>query len=82
MDEVRVGQVTTPETLKGVCDGIDIVFSSVGITKQKDGLTFRDVDYQGKPLFEDENEAGDSASTQVDLSAEPLDASGEIEVEQ
>ena len=30
-----------------LCDGMDLVFSSVGITKQKDGLTFRDVDCQG-----------------------------------
>jgi uncharacterized protein YbjT (DUF2867 family) len=26
---------------------MDVVFSSIGITRQKDGLTFRDVDYQG-----------------------------------
>lgn len=31
----------------GVCDNIDIVFSSIGITRQKDKLTYRDVDYQG-----------------------------------
>jgi uncharacterized protein YbjT (DUF2867 family) len=30
-----------------VCDGIDVVFSSIGITRQKDELTFRDVDYRG-----------------------------------
>ena len=46
-DEVFVGEVTEPESLIGVCDGIDIVFSSVGITRQKDGLTYRDVDFQG-----------------------------------
>ncbi|XID91912.1 SDR family oxidoreductase [Paenibacillaceae bacterium WGS1546] len=46
-DDVFVGEVTRPETLDGVCDGIDIVFSSVGITRQKDGLTFNDVDYGG-----------------------------------
>ena len=45
--EVVEAEVTRPETLAGVCDGIDAVFSSVGITRQKDGLTFRDVDYQG-----------------------------------
>ena len=27
-------------------DGIDIVFSSVGISRQRDGLTFEQVDYQ------------------------------------
>ena len=46
-DEVVEGQVTRPVTLEGVCAGMDVVFSSVGITRQKDRLTFRDVDYQG-----------------------------------
>ncbi len=47
VDDVFVGEVTKPETLKGLCDNIDIVFSSIGITRQKDKLTYRDVDYQG-----------------------------------
>jgi uncharacterized protein YbjT (DUF2867 family) len=47
LDEVVQAEVTRPATLEGVCDGIDIVFSSVGITKQKGKLTFKDVDYQG-----------------------------------
>jgi len=46
-DELFIGEVTDPGTLDGLCDDIDIVFSSVGITRQKDGLTYRDVDYQG-----------------------------------
>ena len=46
-DELFVGEVTRPETLAGVCEGIDIVFSSIGITRQRDGLGFMDVDYQG-----------------------------------
>jgi uncharacterized protein YbjT (DUF2867 family) len=46
-DEIVHGEVTEPETLEGVCDDIDVVFSSVGITRQKDGLSFRDVDYHG-----------------------------------
>ena len=45
-DELFIGEVTDPESLAGVCDGIDVVFSSVGITRQKDGLTYKDVDYQ------------------------------------
>ena len=45
-DELFVGEVTDPDSLTGLCDGIDTVFSSVGITRQKDGLTYRDVDYQ------------------------------------
>ena len=47
LDEIVEAEVIRPETLKHVCDGVDVVFSSVGITRQKDGLTFRDVDYQG-----------------------------------
>jgi uncharacterized protein YbjT (DUF2867 family) len=47
VDEIVEAEVTRPETLEHVCDGIDVVFSSVGITRQKDGLSFRDVDYQG-----------------------------------
>jgi uncharacterized protein YbjT (DUF2867 family) len=45
-DEIFQAQITEPKSLSGVCNGIDVVFSSVGITKQKDGLTFKDVDYQ------------------------------------
>lgn len=53
LGEVAEAEVTRPETLEGVCDGIDVVFSSVGITRQKDGLSFRDVDYRGnKNLLE------------------------------
>jgi uncharacterized protein YbjT (DUF2867 family) len=47
VDDVFVGKVTTPDTLRGLCDGIEIVFSSVGITRQADGLSYREVDYQG-----------------------------------
>ena len=46
MDEVFVGEVSKPETLSGLMDGIDIVYSSVGISRQRDGLTFEQVDYQ------------------------------------
>ncbi len=58
-DEVVEAEVTRPETLEGVCDDVDAVFSSIGITRQRDGLTFRDVDYQGnKNLLEAALEAG------------------------
>ena len=46
-NEVFIGQATKPVSLHHLCDDIDIVFSSIGITVQKDKLTFRDVDYQG-----------------------------------
>ncbi len=46
VDEVFVGQLADPNTLTGLMDGIDIVFSCVGISRQRDGLTFEQVDYQ------------------------------------
>lgn len=45
-DEVVVAEVTRPETLEGVMDGADVVFSSVGISRQRDMLTFEQVDHQ------------------------------------
>ena len=46
IDEICEAEITKPNTLKGICDGIDAVISSIGITRQKDGLTYMDVDYQ------------------------------------
>ena len=58
-DEVVRGEVTQPESLETCCDGIDVVFSSVGITKQKGNLTFQDVDFQGNVnLLEEAKRAG------------------------
>jgi uncharacterized protein YbjT (DUF2867 family) len=58
-DDLVVGEVTDPDSLYGVCDGIDVVFSSVGITRQKDGLTYQDVDCQGnKNLLTKAEESG------------------------
>ena len=45
-DEVFVGQATEPVSLENLCNDIDIVISSLGITRQKDGMTYRNVDYQ------------------------------------
>lgn len=39
-------EATQPETLKGMMEGADLVISALGITRQKDGLTYRAVDYQ------------------------------------
>lgn len=44
--EVVEAQVTKSETLNGICKDVDVVISAVGITRQKDGLTYMDVDYQ------------------------------------
>lgn len=46
-DEKYIGEVTNPDSIKDVCRNIDIVFSSIGITRQRDNLTYWDVDYQG-----------------------------------
>ncbi len=46
MDDVFVGEITKPATLTGLMEDIDIVFSSIGISRQRDGLTFEAVDYQ------------------------------------
>ena len=37
-DEILEGEVTRPETLEHVCDGIDVVFSSIGITRHQGDL--------------------------------------------
>jgi len=54
VDDLFEAQATKPETIKGICKDIDIVVSSLGITKQKDGLTYMDVDYQGNRNILDE----------------------------
>lgn len=44
--KVLRAEVTDAQTLKNCCDGIDIIISCIGITKQTDGLSYMDVDYQ------------------------------------
>jgi uncharacterized protein YbjT (DUF2867 family) len=39
-------EVTDPDSIRGCCRDIDVVISTIGITRQKDGLTYMDVDYQ------------------------------------
>ncbi|WP_372649984.1 SDR family oxidoreductase [Draconibacterium sp.] len=52
-------ELTLPESLKGLLNGVDTVISTVGITRQKDGLTYMDVDYQAnKNLLNEAVEAG------------------------
>lgn len=43
---IVTAEVTKPDTLQGLMEGVDTVITTVGITRQKDGLTYRDVDYQ------------------------------------
>ncbi len=59
IDEIVKGEITEPMSIRDICEGIDVVFSSIGITRQKDNLTFKDVDYQGnKNLLEVAKKAG------------------------
>ena len=50
-DEAVIGDLTKPETLANVCDGIDGIFSSAGaslnIRDLKDRQSYYEVDYQG-----------------------------------
>jgi len=45
-DETLTAELTRPDAIKGCCKNVDVVISTVGITRQKDGLTYMDVDYQ------------------------------------
>jgi len=47
IDDFFIGEITESKSLRGICKNIDWVFTSVGITRQKDALTYMDVDYQG-----------------------------------
>jgi uncharacterized protein YbjT (DUF2867 family) len=45
-NEIIEVEITQPESIKSCCEKIDVVISTVGITRQKDGLTYMDVDFQ------------------------------------
>jgi uncharacterized protein YbjT (DUF2867 family) len=45
-DVLVEAEATRAETLGGIMDGIDLVVSSLGITRQADGLGYREVDTQ------------------------------------
>ncbi len=47
VDDFFIGQITEPNSIKGITNNIDWGFSTIGITRQKDGMTYMDVDYQG-----------------------------------
>ena len=48
VDELQIvpSEVTQASSLRGKLEGTDVLISTVGITRQKDGLTYMDVDYQ------------------------------------
>ncbi|WP_347840430.1 SDR family oxidoreductase [uncultured Draconibacterium sp.] len=50
---------TRPQSLQGVLKTVDTLISTVGITRQKDGLSYLDVDYQANiNLLEEAQKAG------------------------
>lgn len=44
-DVLIEAEATQPEALKGIMDGVDLVVSSLGITRQTEGLGYREVDF-------------------------------------
>ena len=44
--EICEAEITNPKTIEGCCNDVEVVISTVGITRQKDGLSYMDVDYQ------------------------------------
>jgi uncharacterized protein YbjT (DUF2867 family) len=50
-DDIFIGDVTRPDTLQGLCDGIDFVVSPLGQSvspkRRKNKASFQSVDYQG-----------------------------------
>lgn len=57
--EIIEGELTNPKSIEDCCLNVDVVISTVGITKQKDGLTYMDVDYQAnKNLLEEAQRSG------------------------
>lgn len=45
-DRIIEAEATSSESLSGTMDGIDLVVSALGITRQSDGVGYWDVDYQ------------------------------------
>ena len=58
-EQIIKAEVTEPKTLSGKLHDADVVISTVGITRQKDGLTYMDVDFQANMnLLEEAKQAG------------------------
>lgn len=53
-ENIIEAQVTDKASLEGICTGFDAVISTIGITRQKDGLSYMDVDYQANRNLLDE----------------------------
>ena len=46
LTDIVQAEITHPDSIRNSCRDIDVVISTIGITRQKDGLTYMDVDYQ------------------------------------
>ncbi len=58
-EQIVVAQPTEAESLSGCLKDVDVLISTIGITRQKDGLTYMDVDYQANAnLLEEAKRAG------------------------
>lgn len=53
-DQIIEAEATWSESLAGMTDGIDLVVSALGITRQTDGVGYWDVDYQANVNLLDE----------------------------
>ena len=58
-DEVVVASATDPQQLRGIMEGAELVVSALGITRQRDGLSYWDVDYQANVNLLEEAIAAD-----------------------
>lgn len=57
--KIFTAEATDPKTLTGSCEGVDVVISALGITRQRDGLSYMDVDYQAnKNILEEARRSG------------------------
>ncbi|WP_136444048.1 SDR family oxidoreductase [Pacificoceanicola onchidii] len=75
-DRLIEAEATWPESLVGAMEDIDLVVSALGITRQTDGLTYWDVDYQANlNLLEEARRSGVSRFAYVHvLNADRMDA--------
>lgn len=44
--EIVEAEATDPHSLRGAMEGVDLAISSLGVTRQRDGLSYWDVDFQ------------------------------------
>lgn len=54
IDEIVIGDVTNPESIKGLCKGVEIVFSALGLTAPHPEHTSNDIDYLGNKRILDQ----------------------------